>query len=81
MLVRPACPSELVQEMVEKLKRRFAVAADVLDACDHEPCMSAGCLPTLLVYCVICTDEDAMHWLEEDIGNFRVVLNALVRLC
>ncbi len=35
---------------------------------------------TLLVYRVICTDEDAMRWGEEDIGNLRVALNALLRL-
>ena len=27
-----------------------------------------------------CTDEDAMHWPEEDIGNLRVALNALMRV-
>jgi hypothetical protein len=35
---------------------------------------------TLLVYRVICSDEDAIRWREEDIGNLRVALNALVRL-
>jgi hypothetical protein len=34
----------------------------------------------LLIYGVVRTDEDAMHWPEEDIGNLRVVLNALVLL-
>ena len=42
--------------------------------------MSAGRRPTLLVYRVICTDQDAVHWPEEDTGNLRVALNALVRL-
>jgi hypothetical protein len=37
-------------------------------------------LATLLVYRGICTDEDAMHWPEEDLGNLMVALNALVRL-
>ena len=27
-----------------------------------------------------CTDEYAMQWPEEDVGNLRVALNALVRL-
>ena len=36
--------------------------------------------PTLLDYRIICTDEDALHWPEEVIGNLRVALNALVRL-
>ena len=42
--------------------------------------MSGGKRPTLLVYQIICTDQDSMHWAEEDIGNLRVALNALVRL-
>jgi hypothetical protein len=42
--------------------------------------MSAGRRPTLLVYHVICTAEDALHWPEADFGNLRVALNALVRL-
>ena len=52
----------------------------VLDACDCEHLMSAGNRPTLLVYRIICTDQDTMHWVEDDIGNLRVALNALVRL-
>ena len=67
-------------EVIEKLKRRFNAATDVLDACDREQRMSCGRRPTLLVHRVICTDEDAMNWPEEDIGNLRVALNALVRL-
>jgi hypothetical protein len=55
-------------------------ATNVLDACDREQRMSAGKRPTLLVYRVICTDQDAMNWPEEDLGNLRVALNALVRL-
>lgn len=56
------------------------VSANVLDACDREHRMSAGRMPTVLVYRVICSDEDAMHWREEDIDNLRVALNALVRV-
>ena len=73
-------PSEPVLEVIEKLKRRFNAATDALDACDREQRMSAGNRPTLLIYRVICSDEDAMHWPEEDTGNLRVALNALVRL-
>jgi hypothetical protein len=29
---------------------------------------------------VICVDEDTTLWLEEDLGNLRVALNALVRV-
>ena len=75
-----ASPSEPVLELIEKVKRRFADATSVLDACDREQRMSAGKRPTLLVYRVICTDEDAMRWGEEDMGSLRVALNALVRL-
>ena len=75
-----ASPREPVLEVIEKVKRRFADATSVLDACDREQRMSAGNRPTLLVYRIICTDQDALHWAEEDIGNLRVALNALVRL-
>jgi hypothetical protein len=72
--------SEPGLEVIEKLKRRFAEATAALDACDREQRMSSGRRPTLLVHRVICTDEDALHWPEEDIGNLRVALNALVRV-
>ena len=52
----------------------------MLDACDREQRMSAGKRQTLLVYRIICTDQDALHWGEDDIGNLRVALNALARL-
>ena len=55
-------------------------ATDALDACNREYRMSRGRRPTLLVYRVICSDEDALNWCEEDIGNLRVALNALVRV-
>jgi hypothetical protein len=73
-------PSEPALDVLEKLKRRFNDATNVLDACDREQRKSVGRHPTLLVYRVICTDQNAMHWREEDIGNLRVALNVLVRL-
>jgi hypothetical protein len=75
-----ASPSEPVLDVIEKVKRRFADATNVLDACDREQRMSPGKRPTLLIYRVICTDQEAMSWAEADIGNLRVALNALVRL-
>ena len=75
-----ATPSEPMPEVVDKLRRRFRDATDVLDGCDREHRLSPGRRPTLLVYQVICTDQDAMSWPEEDLGNLRVALNALVRL-
>ena len=62
------------------MKRRFGEATAALDASDREHRMSSGRRPTFLVYRVICTDEDTLRWDEEDIGNLRVALNALVRL-
>ena len=73
-----ASPSEPVLEVIEKLKRRFAMPPTCWTPAIASSGMSAGRRPTLLVYRVICTDEDAMHWPEEDIGNLRVALNALV---
>lgn len=52
-----------------KLKRRFNDATSVLDACDRERRLSTARLPTLLVYRLICSDEDALHWRGEDIGK------------
>ena len=75
-----ASPSEPVLEVIDKLKRRFNAAINALDVCDREQRMSRGRRPTLLIYRVICSDEDAMHWPEEDMGNLRVALNALVRV-
>jgi hypothetical protein len=75
-----ASSSEPMMDVIEKLKRRFGDATDALAACDRKHRMSQGRRPTLLVHRVICTDEDAMHWPEEDIGNLRVALNALARL-
>ena len=75
-----ASPSEPVLEVIEKVKRRFGDATSALDACDREQRMSGGKRPTLLIYRIVCTDQDAMHWCEEDIGNLRGALNALVRL-
>ena len=34
--------------------------------------------PTLLMYRVVCTDEDAGQSPGDDIGNLRIALNALV---
>ena len=72
--------SEPVLEVIERVKRRFADATRVLDTCGREQRMSAGKRPTLLVYRIVCADQDALHWAEEDIGNLRVALNALMWL-
>ena len=67
-------------DSVDRLRRRFDAATDALDQCDRDHRMSPGRRPVLLVYRVICVDEDTTLWPEEDIGNLRVALNALVRV-
>jgi hypothetical protein len=42
--------------------------------------LAAGRRPTLLVYRAVCADEDTTGWPQEDLGNLRVALNALVRV-
>jgi hypothetical protein len=73
-------PSEPVLNVIEKVRERFQQATDALDGCDREHRLSVGMRPTLLIYRVICADEDTTNWREEDLGNLRVALNALVRV-
>ena len=68
------------QEVIEKLRRRFGDATNALDQCDRDHRFSGGGRPALLVYRVVCTDEEALNWKVDDIGNLRVALNALVRV-
>ncbi len=68
------------ENSVDRLRRRFDAATDALDQCDRDHRMSPGRRPVLLVYRVVCTDEDTTPWPEEDLGNLRVALNALVRV-
>ena len=68
------------QEAIEKLKHRFNEATSALDQCDRDHRLSAGGRPALLVYRIVCTDEEALNWKVDDIGNLRVALNALVRV-
>ena len=55
-------------------------ATDALHQCDPDNRFSSGGRPTLLVYRVVCADEEALNWKVDDIGNLRVALNALVRV-
>ncbi len=73
-------PSEPVLEVIDKLKRRFKDATDALDQCDRDHRFAPGGRPTMLVYRVVCVDEDASTWSYDDMGNLRVALNALVRV-
>jgi len=73
-------PSEPVLEVIEKVKRRFGEATAALDACDREHRMSSGRRPTFMVYRCVCADEDTRLCTDDDLGNLRVALNALVRV-
>jgi len=62
------------------VRRQFEAATDMLDQCDRDNRMAAGRKPSLLVYRVVCADEDTTLWPEGDLGNLRVALNYLVRV-
>ena len=73
-------PSEPVLDVIEKLKRRFKDATDALDQCDRDHRFAPGRRPTMLVYRLVCVDEDTRLWTDDDFGNLRVALNALARV-
>ena len=66
-------------DLVAKLRDRFNAATDALDECDRAARMERGRKPSLLLYRVVCVDEDTTLWPVCDLGNLRVALNALVR--
>ncbi len=66
--------------VVERLRQRFDAATVALDQCDRDHRFSSGRRPALLVYRVICVDEDTTLSSAEDLGNLRIALNALVRV-
>jgi hypothetical protein len=66
-------------DLVAKLRDRFNAATDALDECDRAARMERGRKPSLLLYRVVCVDEDTTLWPACDLGNLRLALNALVR--
>jgi hypothetical protein len=66
-------------DLVAKLRDRFNVATDALDECDRAVRMERGRKPSLLLYRVVCVDEDTTLWPACDLGNLRLALNTLVR--
>jgi hypothetical protein len=66
-------------DLVAKLRDRFNAATDALDECDRAVRMQRGRKPSLLLYRVVCVDEDTTLWPACDLGNLRLALNALVR--
>lgn len=71
-----ASPSGPVLEVIGKLKRRFYAATDARVASNREHRMSRGWRPTLLVYRIISTGGDALHWPGEEMGNLRLAASA-----
>jgi hypothetical protein len=58
-------------DLVAKLRDRFNAARAFR--------MERGRKPSLLLYRVVCVDEDTTLWPACDLGNLRVALNTLVR--
>jgi hypothetical protein len=79
-LVAGVTTTEAAEDTIENLRKRFNVATDALDQCDRDHRMARGRKPSLLLYRVVCTDEDTTLWPECDLGNLRVALNALARI-
>ncbi len=72
--------SEHTLELIDRLRQRFQDATDALDQCDRDNRFLPGGRPTLLIYRVVCADEETKTWRNEDIGNLRFGLNALARV-
>jgi len=79
-LVAGITTTEAPENTIENLRKRFDAATDALDQCDREHRMARGRKPSLLLYRVVCVDEDTTLWPECDLGNLRVALNAFVRI-
>ena len=79
-LVAGVATTDAGEDTIDKLRKRFDAATDALDQCDRDHRMARGRKPSLLLYRVVCADEDTTLWPECDVGNLRVALNALVRI-
>ena len=79
-LVAGVTTTEAAEDTIENLRKRFNVATDALDQCDRDHRMARGRKPSLLLYRVVCADEDTTLWPGCDLGNLRVALNALARI-
>jgi len=66
-------------EQKDRLDATLAAIRALADS-DREQRLARGAKPSQLVYRVVCVDEDTRRWPECDLGNFRVALNALVRV-
>jgi hypothetical protein len=68
------------QELVEKVRRHYGAVLTVLDQCDRDLQQSPGQAPSVLVYRVICIDEDAGSWPQAGRSNLSFALTALADL-
>lgn len=66
-------------DVVRRLRNRFDGAMQALEDCDDDHAMMRGRKPSLLLYRVVCADEDTTLWSVSDVGNLRSALNALAR--
>ena len=71
--------NENVDEIAEKIRKRFDAATSAINECDREQRLLPGHRPSWLIYHVICRDEDIENAKVDDLGNLRVALNALAR--
>lgn len=79
-LVEGVVTTDAPEETIENLRKRFKIVTNAVDQCDREHRMASGRKPSLVLYRVVCTDEDTTLWPESDFGNLRVALNALARV-
>ena len=64
-------------ELIEKVRRHYGAVLTVLDRCDLDRQASSGQAPSVLVYRLICIDEDAGSWPQADRSNLSFALDAL----
>ena len=64
-------------ELIEKVRRHYGAVLDVLDRCDLDRQAPSGQAPSVLVYRLICIDEDAGSWPQADRSNLSFALDAL----
>ena len=57
------------RDLVAELRDRFNAATDALDDCDRAARMERGRKPSLLLYRVVCVDEDTTLWPACDLVN------------
>ena len=68
------------RELVEKVRRHYGAVLEVFDQCDRDRLHAPGKAPSVLVYRLVCLDEDAGGWPQADLTNLVLVLDALADL-